>query len=112
MIGFSTVTALGVAGYFGVKLDPIAVTAPTIILTLAIADSVHILVSALTLMREGNDKITALKESIKINFVPVEEMEQVLEVAFERKEGERKKKDPSRPRRRTTNPVASAKARS
>ena len=71
VIGFSTVTALGVAGYLGIKLDPIAVTAPTIILTLAIADSIHILVSMLTLMREGKDKISALKESMTINFLPV-----------------------------------------
>ena len=71
VIGFSTFTALGIAGYSGIKLDPIAVTAPTIILTLAIADSVHILVSMLTLMREGKSKIAALEESITINFLPV-----------------------------------------
>ena len=71
VIGFSTVTALGIAGHLGIKLDPISVTAPTIILTLAIADSVHILVSMLTFMREGKDKITALKESMTINFLPV-----------------------------------------
>jgi len=46
----------------------------------------------------------------KMNFVPVEEMEQVLDVAFEKKEGERKK-EPARPRRRRrpSNSVASAK---
>ncbi len=71
VIGFSTATALGLAGYLGLMLDPIAITAPTIILTLAIADSVHILVSMLTLMRAGKDKIAALKESITINFLPV-----------------------------------------
>ena len=71
VIGFSTVTALGIAGYLGIKLTPISVTAPTIILTLAIADSVHILVSMLTLMREGQTKIEALKESLRINFQPV-----------------------------------------
>jgi len=52
-------------------LAPISITAPTIILTLAIADSVHILMSMLTLMREGHDKITALKESLRINFQAV-----------------------------------------
>ena len=71
VVGFSTVTALGLAGYLGLMLDPIAITAPTIILTLAIADSIHILVSMLTLMRDGKDKIAALKESITINFLPV-----------------------------------------
>jgi len=71
LIAFSTATALGLAGYAGIKLTPISVIAPTIILTLAIADSIHILVSMLTLMREGWDKIAALKESIRLNFLAV-----------------------------------------
>ncbi len=71
VIGFSTVIAMGLAGYSGIKLTPISVTAPTIILTLAIADSIHILVTMLTLMREGTGKNEALKESLRINFLPV-----------------------------------------
>ena len=71
VIGFSTATALGIAGYLGIKLTPISVTGPTIILTLAIADSVHILISMLAAMREGKDKISALKESLRINFLAV-----------------------------------------
>jgi len=71
VIMFSTITAVGVAGYLGIVLDPISMTAPTVILTLAVADSIHILVTMLGLMREGNDKITSLKESIRINFLPI-----------------------------------------
>ncbi len=71
VIGLSTLVAMGLAGHMQTKLTPISVTAPTIILTLAIADSIHILVSMLGLMREGHDKLDALKESIRINFMPV-----------------------------------------
>jgi predicted RND superfamily exporter protein len=71
VIGLSTLTAMGLAGHLGIALTPISVTAPTIIMTLAIADSVHILVSMFSLMRDGLDKITALKESLRINFLPV-----------------------------------------
>jgi len=71
VIMFSTVAAVGLAGYMGIVLDPISMTAPTVILTLAVADSVHILVTMLGLMREGQDKISSLKESIRINFLPV-----------------------------------------
>jgi len=71
VIGFSTLVAMGIAGYAGIKLTPISVTAPTIILTLAIADSIHILVTMLNLMRDGEEKLPALKESIRINFLPV-----------------------------------------
>ncbi|UTW44572.1 MMPL family transporter [bacterium SCSIO 12696] len=67
----SSVVAMGLAGFTGIKLTPISVTAPTIILTLAIADSVHILVSMFAAMSEGRDKISALKESIRINLMPV-----------------------------------------
>lgn len=71
LIMFSTVAAVGFAGHLGMILDPISMTAPTVILTLAVADSVHILISMLNLMRDGNDKITSLKESLRINFLPV-----------------------------------------
>ena len=71
VIGFSSVVAMGLAGFAGVKLTPISVTAPTIILTLAIADSIHILVTMLNLMREGHDKTYAIKESMRVNFLPV-----------------------------------------
>lgn len=71
VIGFSTATALGAAGYAGIKLTPISVAAPTIILTLAIADSIHVLLSMLEQMREGVPKNDALKESVRVNFLAV-----------------------------------------
>ena len=71
VVAFSTATALGAAGHLGIKLSPSSVVAPTIILTLAIADSIHILISMLAMMREGQDRISALKESLRINFLAV-----------------------------------------
>ncbi|MFQ5527324.1 MAG: outer membrane lipoprotein-sorting protein [Thermoanaerobaculia bacterium] len=71
VVGFSAATALGLAGYLGIQLTPISVTAPVIIMTLAIADSIHILVSMLTFMREGMAKREALRESLRINFLAV-----------------------------------------
>ena len=71
VIGFSTATAMGIAGTMGIKLTPISVTGPTIILTLAIADSIHLLSTMLTLMRQGMTKHEALRETVRINFVAV-----------------------------------------
>ncbi len=71
VIGFSSITALGIAGLLGIKMTPVSATAPTIILTLAIADSIHLLISALSSMREGLDKRAAIIESLRINFLPV-----------------------------------------
>lgn len=66
-----TAAAMGFAGYIGIKLTPISITAPTIVLTLATADSIHILVTQLGLMRDGSKKIAAIKESARINGLAV-----------------------------------------
>ncbi len=71
VVALSAPTALGLAGHLGIQLSPVAVTAPTLIMTLAVADSIHILVSMLAALREGAGKAAALRESVRINFVPV-----------------------------------------
>ena len=70
-IVFAVMSAMGSAGWLGIHLSPPTMSAPTIILTLAIADCVHILSNWLQGMRKGMDKITAMRESLRINFGPV-----------------------------------------
>ncbi len=67
----STLTAVGMAGHYGAYLSPISITAPTVIMTLAVADSIHILVSTLALMRGGSTKVEAVRESLRNNFMPI-----------------------------------------
>jgi predicted RND superfamily exporter protein len=71
VIMLSTIVGMGAAGFAGVKLTPIAMSAPIVILTLAVADSIHILLSLRGLMRDGLDKSAALVEAVRINFLPV-----------------------------------------
>ena len=71
IILFSSMVGMGMAGYFGIKLTPISGTAPTIILTLAIADSLHILITLRNYMRKGMAKEKAIIEAIRVNFLPV-----------------------------------------
>ena len=71
VIAVSTTIAMGLAGLAGVKLTPIAMSAPIVILTLAVADSVHILMSLRAAMRDGQDKTSALVEALRVNFLPV-----------------------------------------
>jgi len=71
VIGLSASTAMGVAGWMGVQLTPPSVSAPTIILTLAIADSVHVLVTMSQQMARGASKRDAILESMRINFHPI-----------------------------------------
>jgi predicted RND superfamily exporter protein len=71
VIGLSSMIGMGIAGYFGVKLTPISMSAPIVILTLAVADSIHILLSLRSLMREGMAKTEAIVDAVRINFLPV-----------------------------------------
>ena len=71
VIGFSAMSAMGLAGYFGIRLTPPSAVAPTVILTIAIADSIHVLVSMFKAMRHGMAKNDAIVESLRINFGPV-----------------------------------------
>ena len=71
VILFSVLTAFGLAGWLGIELSSPVMSAPIIILTLAVADCVHILSTWLTEIRNGSDKKTAMEESLRVNFMPV-----------------------------------------
>ncbi len=71
VVAFSAMVAMGLAGWAGIHLTPPSASAPTIILTLAIADSIHIIVSMLKAMQHGMEKKKAIIESLRINFQPV-----------------------------------------
>ncbi|HEC12109.1 MAG TPA: hypothetical protein ENI80_02505 [Acidiferrobacteraceae bacterium] len=71
VIAFSILIAMGLGGYFRIPLTPPSATAPTVILTVAIANSVHILVNFLYNARHGMTKTDALAESLRVNLQPV-----------------------------------------
>jgi len=70
-IFLSIMGAMGIAGWMGIWLTAPSATSPIIIMTLAVADCVHILVSMYALMRDGMAKREALTESMRINMRPV-----------------------------------------
>lgn len=65
------IATLGITGWLGIKLSPPTTIVPIVIMTLAIADCVHILVNFLHGMREGASKRQAMLESLRINLQPV-----------------------------------------
>ena len=71
VIALSAATGMGFAGWMGIPITPPSAMAPTMILTLAVADSVHILVTLFQRMRAGDTKHTALTESLRVNIGPV-----------------------------------------
>lgn len=71
VIFMSIFAAMGLFGWSGLKMTPPTASAPTIILTMAVADAVHFLVSFLWGMRHGQEKQEAIIESIRINAMPI-----------------------------------------
>ena len=71
IIFLSILPSIGTVGWLGFEVQPPLIMAPIIILTIALAHSIHILSIALTNMSEGMNKEQAMIESMKINFTPV-----------------------------------------
>ncbi|MCP4431293.1 MAG: MMPL family transporter, partial [Gammaproteobacteria bacterium] len=71
IIIFSITGAMGMAGWLGIALTPPSFSAIMIIPTMAIADSVHVLMSFVLGMRHGENKHDAMVDSIRINMQPV-----------------------------------------
>lgn len=72
VVFFSIASSVGFVGLMGIKLTPPSSVFPTMILTLAVADSIHILITMLQKVRkDGLDKRSAIIESMRLNFMPV-----------------------------------------
>lgn len=72
MIIVLTIAAtLGLSGWAGVFLSTATVNVPTIVMTLAVADSVHLIASSQFLLRQGLSKPDAIAKAVQINAMPV-----------------------------------------
>jgi predicted RND superfamily exporter protein len=71
VVALSAASAMGLAGWLGFQLSPPSAAAPTMILTLAVADSIHVLVTMLREMRHGRSREDAIVESLRLNMGPV-----------------------------------------
>lgn len=67
----SVAVTMGIAGWLGFALSPPTGAVPTAILTIAIADSVHILSMYYQSLQRGDDKLHALRKSLLSNTIPV-----------------------------------------
>jgi len=71
VLAFSVLTGMGLAGWLGINITAPSFAAIIIITTLAVADSIHIIMSMFLAMQNGMDKKRAVVESIRINFMPI-----------------------------------------
>ncbi|AWZ01110.1 MMPL family protein [Rhodobiaceae bacterium] len=71
MLFMSILAGMGAFGWTGYKLTPPSASAPNIILTIAVAHTVHFLITFLATMRAGGDKESSIVESLRVNFQPI-----------------------------------------
>ncbi|MGD8349947.1 MAG: MMPL family transporter [Gammaproteobacteria bacterium] len=71
VIVFSIIGAMGMAGWLGIALTPPSFSAVMIIPTMAIADSVHLLMNYVLMRQQGETREAAMTDSMRINFQPV-----------------------------------------
>ena len=71
VIFLSISCALALAALLGIDLTAASANTPIVITTLAIADSIHILITVIATMKKGATKQEAIIESLRVNFLPV-----------------------------------------
>lgn len=67
LLNISALVGMGVAGWFGHAVNPSTVAAPVIIMTIAVASSVHVVVAILQLRAEGLSQQEAILKGLEIN---------------------------------------------
>lgn len=67
----SIATTMGLSGWMNMFLSTATVNVPTMVMTLAVADCIHVVSSMLFAMREGKDKKDALLYSLQLNVKPI-----------------------------------------
>jgi len=71
VVFLSVASAIGIAGYIGWGLNGVSVNSFVVILTISVADSIHLLITYFGELRKGSDRKMATVESLRINMQPV-----------------------------------------
>jgi hypothetical protein len=71
IITFSVISTMGLFGWLGFTMTPPTGFVPTAILTIAVADTIHILISYYYELNHGKSKFEAIQEALRVNFSPV-----------------------------------------
>ncbi|MEP4891419.1 MAG: MMPL family transporter [Aliiglaciecola sp.] len=71
VVAFSIASTMGVGGWIGFDLTTATVNVPTLVMTLAVADCVHVIASLLYELRQGKGKVEAIRTSMQLNVKPI-----------------------------------------
>jgi len=67
ILGVASASSMGVAGWFGHVITPASIAAPIIVISIALASTIHVVISVKHAIAEGLDNQAAIREAISIN---------------------------------------------
>ncbi|MGR5433500.1 efflux RND transporter permease subunit [Vibrio owensii] len=67
----SVMATMGLSGWAGMFLSTATVNVPTLVMTLAVADCVHVITTMRHSMQNGFSKVHSIERSISLNFMPI-----------------------------------------
>lgn len=71
VVSLSIVTTMGAFGWMGATLEAVAGFVPSIVMTIAVADSVHLIATYAHQLRRGVARDDAIAEAVRINAAPI-----------------------------------------
>ncbi len=71
IIIFSVTATMGLSGWAGMFLSTATVNIPTLVMTLAVADCVHVIATMRYNLQQGHSKAYAIDQSVSINYMPI-----------------------------------------
>jgi predicted RND superfamily exporter protein len=71
VVALSVVATMGLFGWIGFTLEAVAGFVPSVVMTIAVADAVHILSTCYYELRRRRDRTGAVREALRVNAAPV-----------------------------------------
>ena len=71
IIFITIIATMGIAGWAGFFLSTASVNVPTLVMTLAVADCIHVIATMTYGLRQGMNKREALEYSMRLNVMPI-----------------------------------------
>ncbi len=71
ILGVASLASMGVAGWFGHIITPASIAAPIIVISIALASTIHVVIAVKHGLASGADNKTAIKQAIRTNAAAV-----------------------------------------
>lgn len=71
ILGVASLGSMGIAGWFGHVITPASIAAPIIVISIALASTIHVVIAVKQQLAAGADNKTAIRQAIKTNAAAV-----------------------------------------